>query len=154
VFFDLAWQSGWKEEGLTTVSTLTAKVEEYLDKTDAEYLVMVSFGGAHYVIADHMSGSTLYVYDPAVGAVTTLQAALNRSSSYVPTGFYYFKYNYVMRGDVTGDDAVDSTDARMILQYFTGTLGTLPFASVGDFNGDGQIDSTDARLVLANFNGE
>ena len=139
----------WKVEGLSTVSSMTAKVEEYLNKTDAHYIVVVCFGGQHYVIADYVSGGTLYVYDPAPGAVTTLQTALNRSSSYYLTGFFYLKYSGTLRGDVNGNGIVDTTDARLVLQYATGASVSIN-TSVADFNADGCVNSTDANLIMQN----
>ncbi len=52
-------------------------------------------------------------------------------------------------GDVNGDEKVDSTDARMILQYYAKKIGEGDLdLSVADVNADGKIDSTDARLIL------
>lgn len=57
-------------------------------------------------------------------------------------------------GDVNGDTKVDSTDARMTLQYFVGSLDADDLAlSAADVNGDGNVDSTDARLILQHFVG-
>ncbi len=52
-------------------------------------------------------------------------------------------------GDVNGDNAVDSTDARLILQYYAKMIPAdgLDLAAA-DVDGDGAVDSTDARLVL------
>jgi len=56
---------------------------------------------------------------------------------------------YGMTGDVNGDGKVDSTDARLTLQYAVKKI-TASALSVGaaDVNGDGKVDSTDARLIL------
>ncbi len=52
-------------------------------------------------------------------------------------------------GDVNGDDKIDSTDARLILQYYAKKIGEdgLNLAAA-DVDGSGTIDSTDARLIL------
>ena len=52
--------------------------------------------------------------------------------------------------DLNKDNKVDSTDARLTLQYAVGKLNdqTLPDAKNGDVNNDGKVDSTDARLIL------
>ena len=52
-------------------------------------------------------------------------------------------------GDVNSDEKVDSTDARITLQYAVKkiTADKLDLA-VADVNGDGKVDSTDARLIL------
>ncbi len=145
--------SSWKVEGLTTVNAMTAKVKEYLEKTDGQYIVIVCFNGAHYVAADHVSGDTLYVFDPAVGAVTTLQTALNRKSSYSLSGFFYLKYTDIIRGDVDGSGIIDSTDARLVLQYVEGRIATLPYLSVADFNANGSVDAADVTLLLSHAAG-
>ncbi len=52
-------------------------------------------------------------------------------------------------GDINGDNKVDSTDARLILQYTVGKIGADVLNVVnGNVNGDDKVDSTDARLVL------
>ncbi len=51
-------------------------------------------------------------------------------------------------GDVNGKNAVDSTDARLVLQYAVKKIGTLPNLAAADVNGNGTVDSTDARLIL------
>jgi hypothetical protein len=57
-------------------------------------------------------------------------------------------------GDVNGDGKVDSTDARLTLQYFVGSVGANDLLTASaDVNGDGKIDSTDARLILQFFVG-
>lgn len=55
----------------------------------------------------------------------------------------------VLTGDVNGDTKVDSTDARLTLQYAVGKIdaNALDLAA-SDVDGDGKTDSTDARLIL------
>ncbi len=53
-----------------------------------------------------------------------------------------------LRGDVDGNGKVDSTDARLVLQYAVKKIATLPNANVADVDGNGNVDSTDARLIL------
>jgi len=52
-------------------------------------------------------------------------------------------------GDVDGNGKVDSTDARLVLQYAVKKIpgGALDL-DVADVDGSGKVDSTDARLVL------
>ncbi len=50
-------------------------------------------------------------------------------------------------GDVNDDGKVDSTDARLVLQYAVKKIDSLK-NQVADVNGDGKTDSTDARLIL------
>ena len=51
-------------------------------------------------------------------------------------------------GDVNSDGKIDSTDARLVLQYAVGKIGTLGAETAADVNRDKKIDSTDARLIL------
>ncbi|MBE6758314.1 MAG: hypothetical protein E7552_07215 [Ruminococcaceae bacterium] len=53
-----------------------------------------------------------------------------------------------MRGDVDGSGRVDSTDARLVLQYAVEKVATLPSLGAADVDGSGTVDSTDARLIL------
>ena len=51
--------------------------------------------------------------------------------------------------DVNGDDAVDTTDAKMIMQYDLTVIGAEDLnLNVGDVNGDGSVDTTDAKLIM------
>ena len=52
-------------------------------------------------------------------------------------------------GDVDGSGTVDSTDARLTLQYAVKKIDATKLdTAVADVNGDGKADSTDARLIL------
>ena len=52
-------------------------------------------------------------------------------------------------GDINNDGKVDTTDARLALQY---AVGKIPLddgqLGLGDVNADGKVDTTDARLIL------
>ena len=52
-------------------------------------------------------------------------------------------------GDVNGDSAVDTTDAKLIMQYDLGMADDTALSlSEADVNGDGSIDTTDAKLIM------
>lgn len=52
-------------------------------------------------------------------------------------------------GDVDGSGKVDSTDARLVLQYAVGKIGGEALdLTATDVDGSGKTDSTDARLIL------
>ncbi len=71
-------------------------------------------------------------------ALATLQAT--REALDAPAG---------LLGDVNGDGKVDSTDARLILQYYAKKIGDGDLdLTLADVNADSKIDSTDARLIL------
>lgn len=52
-------------------------------------------------------------------------------------------------GDADGTGTIDSSDARLVLQYAVGKIGAqaVDFAAA-DVDGSGALDSTDARLIL------
>ncbi len=53
------------------------------------------------------------------------------------------------QGDVNGDGKVDTTDAKLIMQFDLGIAGeTALDLSLADVNGDGKADTTDAKLVM------
>ncbi len=55
----------------------------------------------------------------------------------------------VLIGDVDGGGKVDSTDARLVLQYAVKKIeATALDTTVADVDGNGKVDSTDARLIL------
>ncbi len=54
----------------------------------------------------------------------------------------------VLLGDVNGNGTIDSTDARLVLQYTVGKVSALEVSAAADVDGNGSIDSTDARLIL------
>ncbi len=52
-------------------------------------------------------------------------------------------------GDVDGSGKVDSTDARMVLQYAVKKIDAAALnVQLSDVDGSGKVDSTDARLIL------
>ena len=57
------------------------------------------------------------------------------------------KISSVMRGDVNGDNSVDSDDAIYLL-YYTLLPDTYPVNQNGDMNADGSVDSDDAIYLL------
>ena len=62
----------------------------------------------------------------------------------------YFDYVFTGElGDVDGNNRIDSTDARLVLQYAVGKIQANTIAiELADVNGDSGVDSTDARLIL------
>ena len=62
-------------------------------------------------------------------------------------------YNEILRlqmgGDVDGDGAITSTDARLVLQYAVEKVSDKDLnTAIADMDEDGSITSTDARLIL------
>ena len=54
-----------------------------------------------------------------------------------------------LEGDVNGDGKVDTTDAKLIMQYDLGLVDeTALELAVADVNGDGKVDTTDAKLIM------
>ncbi len=57
--------------------------------------------------------------------------------------------NDALSGDVDGNGRVDSTDARLVLQYVVDVISEKELnIGLADVNGSGRISSTDARLIL------
>ena len=52
-----------------------------------------------------------------------------------------------LKGDINGDDSVDSDDAIYLL-YYTLLPDDYPINQSGDFNGDGEVNSDDAIYLL------
>ncbi len=61
----------------------------------------------------------------------------------------YTRENMVIVGNVDGSDKVDSTDARLVLQYAVKKIDASALnVAAADVDGNGKVDSTDARLIL------
>lgn len=80
---------------------------------------------------------------------------VNKSTAEVFLDYVYISqseestFSGAAKGDINGDSKVDTTDARLALQYAVGKItlaGTQ--LTAGDVNGDGKVDTTDARLIL------
>ncbi len=57
--------------------------------------------------------------------------------------------SYGLLGDVNGNGAVNSTDARLVLQYTVKKIDQTKLnLAAADVDGNGRVDSTDARLIL------
>ncbi len=55
----------------------------------------------------------------------------------------------LLLGDVNGDGLINSTDARLVLQYTVKKISAAALdLAVADVNGDSLVNSTDARLIL------
>lgn len=64
-------------------------------------------------------------------------------------GDFYAVVAFGKPGDINTDSKVDTTDARLALQYAVGKIELTDAQLVaGDVNGDGKVDTTDARLIL------
>lgn len=84
-----------------------------------------------------------------VGERSVLQVrAYDDAQSLRATGYLTLR-TAGLPGDVNGDGSVNSSDARLVLQY-TVNLAELTQAqlSLGDMNGDGAVNSSDARRIL------
>ena len=54
----------------------------------------------------------------------------------------------VLMGDVNGDGQIDTTDAKIIMQYDLGMPNIDIDLLAADVNGDGVVDTTDAKLIM------
>lgn len=127
----------------TYVNGLTREVTEYVicgDKvlTEADPTVTISFPYGLYHNAPGENAGTM-----ESGVVTT-----------TPTVELTVTVRGGRLGDVNGDDAIDSSDAQLILDYEAKKEGVSLSVSTADVTGDGIVDSNDAVLILRYANGE
>ena len=65
------------------------------------------------------------------------------------------QFKFKLKGDVNGDDQIDSQDALLVLQHVAKKITlTANQIEVGDMNGDGKITEHDASLILQTIVGE
>ena len=97
--------------------------------------------------AERVTDYTIGGYDPTPGAKTITVSFGDCTAAFTVT----VQAADVGRptGDISGDGTVDTTDARLTLQYAVQkiTLDESQLAAA-DVNGDGKVDTTDARLIL------
>lgn len=55
------------------------------------------------------------------------------------------------RGDVNGDNKIDTQDAILVIQYYLGANPSDFNTSKADVNGDGNIDTQDAILIIQDY---
>ena len=79
-------------------------------------------------------------YDPELGMGAGATITVNLQFTPNPA---------VTLGDVNGDGAVDTTDAKLIMQYDLGLIDETGLElAAADVNGDGAVDTTDAKLIM------
>ena len=104
-------------------------------------------GDVPRISEDAFYGVTATVYYPAGNATWTEDVLQNYGGTitWVSQGDAL----EIAQGDVNGDGKVDTTDAKLIMQYDLGIIDeTALNLSVADVNGDGKIDTTDAKLIM------
>jgi len=76
--------------------------------------------------------------------------AVDRDNEPLTTAtWHYAKASAALLGDVDGNGAVNSTDARLTLQYAVQKIGAEGLnLTCADVDGSGAVNSTDARLIL------
>ena len=91
----------------------------------------------------------------------------NDSGEFYTGDFYWVYYSFelltdselallsgehkVLKGDVNGDNMIDTQDAILVIQYYLGANPTNFNASNADVNGDGNIDTQDAILIIQDY---
>ena len=59
------------------------------------------------------------------------------------------KEEVTLLGDVNGDGNIDTTDAKLVMQFDLGLVSEANLdVAAADVNGDGNIDTTDAKLIM------
>ncbi len=114
--------------------------EESLDVTGGKLLLFYNCGVQEVIdiTTDMISG-----YDNAKLGPQTLTLAYGGKS----TAFSILIKGFL--GDVDNNGAINSTDARLVLQYAVNKIDSTALnVTVADVNDDGIVNSTDARLIL------
>lgn len=102
---------------------------------------------------DEFQGEGMTVSQLFFGAMADAATNEEEATTVIVLDYVYATYGAVScfgtLGDVNGDGNIDSTDARLILQFYAKKLGEDGLNTVlADVNADGNVDSTDARLIL------
>ena len=100
--------------------------------------ILAGFVNAHYFAYALMYGENVTFV--AENSAKAIYAALN--VSYEKTGLW---------GDANGDGIVNTTDARLVLQYYTSAGSVAINTAVCDVDGKNGINTTDARLILQHY---
>lgn len=102
-------------------------------------------------LPDGFAGNRVFAMERREGELTEMQiteadGALTFTGN---IGDFYAVAAFGKPGDIDGNGVVNTTDARLALQYAVEKI-TLDAAQVaaGDVNGDGVVNTTDARLIL------
>jgi len=131
------------EENVPTLESEIYRIEETIQGiapgTTVEQFLQ------NFTLSD--SEATLLVVDRA-GAKVTGTVGTGHALQIVKGDTLLTAYPLLIHGDVNGDGQVDSTDARLTLQYAVKKIPALPEDLAADVDGNGKIDSTDARLIL------
>ncbi len=109
---------------------------------DATGMVVMAYynNNTSKVVTDY----TLSGYDATPGDKTITVTYGDKSDSFTVT----VKRDALL-GDVDGNGKIDSTDARLVLQYAVKKVGASALdVDLADVDGNGKVDSTDARLIL------
>ncbi len=114
-----------------------ASVDDQLYTVESVIKLELALQNANTVYEQTPSSTPLAVTD----ALTQLREALDALTLLPPPT--------AKLGDVNGDDKVDSTDARLTLQFAVKKIAAEAIdTGAADVNGDNKVDSTDARLIL------
>ncbi len=131
------------EENVPTLESEIYRIEETIQGiapgTTVEQFLQ------NFTLSD--SEATLLVVDRA-GAEVTGAVGTGCALQIVKGDTVLTTYPLLIHGDVNGDGHIDSTDARLTLQYAVKKIPALPEDLAADVDGSGKTDSTDARLIL------
>ena len=101
------------------------------------------------------------------GADNVFKLFYNDGGEFYTGDFYWVYYSFelltdselaifsgelkVLKGDVNGDNKIDTQDAILVIQYYLGANPSNFNASNADINGDGNIDTQDAILIIQDY---
>ncbi len=105
--------------------------------------------GAPVLLPEELQEEGADIVNLWFGAMADTAADGNTESTAISLDYLFITRQNGLCGDVDGSGAIDSTDARLILQYYAKKI-TADAIDLGaaDVDGGGTVDSTDARLIL------
>jgi hypothetical protein len=135
--------------GTTTAAlcTVTFKIPAGAAKTDT-YTVKIAPTSLNNTAAGYAAAGeeipAIITDDAAYTAL--LDAATLKASAAYTTGTTVGVGG--LKGDASGDELIDGTDALFVLNYAAGNVTLDQLANECDVNGDGAVDGTDALYIL------
>lgn len=123
-----------------------------VDKTELQQLVNESRSVNTALYTQESVAAFLTALDDAVDALNNAKAntaMVERTHAALSQAKEALEETGVQLGDVNGDNVVNSSDARLVLQYTVEYVTlTEEQKAVADVNADGKINSSDARWIL------
>lgn len=122
---------------------------------DAEGNYSLTEGYIHFNIFGDMPGSHRELTDGGRAVNTTAESGCH-TRSLLPDILVYQDPDYVevVKGDINGDNEVDTNDAATVISYYYGDVElTEEQLELADVTGDGEVDTNDAGMMISYYYG-